>query len=403
VDVDAVLALVPPEARHASAAVVGERIAAGGRDKALTSLAGTMRRRGMAEAAIYAALEVVNREQCDPPLPEREVRRIARSVGRYSPVGREQAHRGNGKDTEEPKVASEPKAPPEEPPDPWPAPLEAVAYHGLAGEIVKAIEPNTEADPVALLVQTLLSFGATLGRTAYYQVEEDKHYGNLFALLIGETSKARKGTSWGRIRAILSLIDNKPKWTTGLSTGEGLKYQVRDPAPIKPKKFKKSKKFVDDDEDEDPGVSDKRLIIIQTEFGETLRVAARQASTLTAAMRDAWDTGNFSTLTKHDLLTATDAHISVIGHITAPELRAGLTEVDAANGFANRFLMVCVRRSKILPEGGEPLEEAVAHGFARRLARCAGLAEGAGRVPRTEEAAGLWASVYPALTAGGVA
>jgi hypothetical protein len=272
----------------------------------------------------------------------------------------------------------------------------------LAGEIVKAIEPNTEADPVALLVQTLLSFGATLGRTAYYQVEEDKHYGNLFALLIGETSKARKGTSWGRIRAILSLIDNKPKWTTGLSTGEGLKYQVRDPAPIKPKKFKKSKKFVDDDEDKDPGVSDKRLIIIQTEFGETLRVAARQANTLTAAMRDAWDTGNLSTLTKHDLLTATDAHISVIGHITAPELRAGLTEVDAANGFANRFLMVCVRRSKILPEGGEPLEEAVAHGFARRLARCAGLAEGAGRVPRTEEAAGLWASVYPALTAGGV-
>ena len=81
VHVDAVLALVPREAGHAPAAVVGERIAAGGRDRTLTSLAGTMRRRGMTEAAIYAALEVVNREQCDPSLPEADVRRISKIGG----------------------------------------------------------------------------------------------------------------------------------------------------------------------------------------------------------------------------------------------------------------------------------------------------------------------------------
>ena len=53
----------------------------GGRDDHLASLGGSMRRRGMSEAAIYAALEVVNREQCDPSLPEADVRRIARIGG----------------------------------------------------------------------------------------------------------------------------------------------------------------------------------------------------------------------------------------------------------------------------------------------------------------------------------
>ena len=41
-----------------------------------------------------------------------------------------------------------------------------------------------------------------------------------------------------------------------------------------------------------------------------------------------------------------------IGHITVEELRRNLTETETSNGFANRFLWCCVRRSKLLPEGG---------------------------------------------------
>jgi hypothetical protein len=62
--------------------------------------------------------------------------------------------------------------------------------------------PETEADPVALLVQYLVYFGNAVGRGPYYQVENDKHYAVLFALLAGETAKARKGTSAGRNRHI---------------------------------------------------------------------------------------------------------------------------------------------------------------------------------------------------------
>lgn len=47
----------------------GDRISTGQRNTTLTSLAGTIRRRGFGEEAMYAALAVYNREQCEPPLP----------------------------------------------------------------------------------------------------------------------------------------------------------------------------------------------------------------------------------------------------------------------------------------------------------------------------------------------
>jgi putative DNA primase/helicase len=67
---------------------VASEIPDGGRNGTLTSLAGTMRRRGMGEAEIFGALEVTNRLRCKPPLPEEEVRRICASVARYEPDDR---------------------------------------------------------------------------------------------------------------------------------------------------------------------------------------------------------------------------------------------------------------------------------------------------------------------------
>ena len=63
----------------------GQPIPSGQRNHTLTSLAGTMRRRGMTEEAISAALLETNKLQCQPPLPEAEVKNIARSISRYSP------------------------------------------------------------------------------------------------------------------------------------------------------------------------------------------------------------------------------------------------------------------------------------------------------------------------------
>lgn len=57
----------------------------GQRNATLTSMAGRLRRVGMDEAEIVAALSVRNRERCRPPLPESEVAKIAASVAQYEP------------------------------------------------------------------------------------------------------------------------------------------------------------------------------------------------------------------------------------------------------------------------------------------------------------------------------
>ncbi|MBI4455085.1 MAG: hypothetical protein HY644_04215 [Acidobacteria bacterium] len=113
----------------------------------------------------------------------------------------------------------------------WPEPPSEKAYYGVAGEIAHAIEPHTEADEVAILIQFLVAFGNIIGHHAFYQVEADRHYTNLSTVLVGDSSKARKGTSWGHVKRIFGEID--PAWqrdrlTTGLSSGEGLIWAVRD-------------------------------------------------------------------------------------------------------------------------------------------------------------------------------
>jgi putative DNA primase/helicase len=64
-----------------------KKIKAGGRNIALTQMAGAMRRRGMLTNAIELALIETNKDLCDPPLPLADVQKIAHSVGRYKPAG----------------------------------------------------------------------------------------------------------------------------------------------------------------------------------------------------------------------------------------------------------------------------------------------------------------------------
>jgi hypothetical protein len=64
----------------------GETIPAGQRNAALTSLAGSMRRRGMGQASIEAALRIENAARCQPPLSGAEVSAVVASVSRYTPA-----------------------------------------------------------------------------------------------------------------------------------------------------------------------------------------------------------------------------------------------------------------------------------------------------------------------------
>ncbi len=85
----------------------------------------------------------------------------------------------------------------------WPALMSEAVRLGVFGDILQAIAPHTEADPAALLLSALAAFGVALGRTAYWEVEADRHYLLLFVLLAGISSKGRKGVSEGHIPAPL--------------------------------------------------------------------------------------------------------------------------------------------------------------------------------------------------------
>jgi hypothetical protein len=129
-----------------------------------------------------------------------------------------------------------------------------------------------------------------------------------------------------------------------------------------------------------------------------LRVAGREGNTLSEQLRRAWDGNDLRTLTKNSPLCATAPHISLLGHITKPELLRELSEMYQANGFANRFLFICVRRSKALPHGGM-LPDFELLGLVGRVRKVLDAARRRATIHRDDEANQAWEAVYPALTA----
>ena len=87
------------------------QIAEGGRNDTLYRLACSLRSKGMSEVGIAAALLEENRARCVPPLPDREVERIAQSAGKYPPGSTENRLALNGDGTPEGKspAADQPK------------------------------------------------------------------------------------------------------------------------------------------------------------------------------------------------------------------------------------------------------------------------------------------------------
>jgi hypothetical protein len=281
----------------------------------------------------------------------------------------------------------------------WPI-MDPAAYHGFAGEVVNTIVPHSEADPVALLLQLLVCFGNIIDRSRYYQVESNRHYTNIFVNLVGLSAKARKGTSFDRIRAVTKDVD--PGWVDnriqgGLSSGEGLINVVRDPT-------RKWDAESQTERETDHGVTDKRLLIIEPEFAGVLSIMERSGNTISSLIRKAWDGSKLQTMTRKEPLTATNAHISIIGHITEDELRSRLTRTDMANGFANRFLFALVKRSKELPFGGD-LSDSEIQMLGEELKQIVGAVtdlfdQPPQKLTFTNAARAEWAKVYSALSAG---
>jgi hypothetical protein len=275
----------------------------------------------------------------------------------------------------------------------WPV-LSDPALHGLPGDVVRFLDPMTEADPVAILANLLVAFGNAVGHGTRVEVGADYHHLNLNAALVGETAKSRKGTSWSPVKKLMHVADGA--WVdeavqNGLSSGEGLIHAVRDPIVREGKNG--------EPEVEDEGAPDKRLLVVESEFASVLKVMTRDGNTLSAIVRQAWDGGKLQTLTKGSHSKATDAHVSIIGHVTKDELVKRLSETDTAGGFTNRFLWLMVRRSKELPFGVKWADVDVKP-IAERLTAALEFAKGAGEIRWGETAKPVWTEIYSQLSEG---
>jgi hypothetical protein len=277
-----------------------------------------------------------------------------------------------------------------------PSPMSDEAFRGIAGEVVNSISPHTEADLHAILLQFLAMFGSVVGPSPHFSVEQTKHGTKLYVLIVGESSKGRKGTSFNQCLALFDGIDAdwfKKCRVSGLSSSEGLIFRVRDEViGLKEKDQGEQVETVTD-----PGVTDKRLLVVESEFTAVLRNFKREGNKLSNVIREAFDGSVLSILTKNSPLTATGSHISMVGHATKFELLKHMSEVEIANGFANRFLFCFAKRSKILPDGGSLLPETIEL-LRNRISRAVNFAKSVGQMKRDEEAQKYWHAVYPFLS-----
>lgn len=260
------------------------------------------------------------------------------------------------------------------PGDGWPV-LGAEALYGLAGEIVAVLEPHTEADPAALLVSLLVEFGALIGSGPHAVAGSAQHPARLFAVLVGETSKGRKGTAAQDVGRVTSRVDpdfHRERRLNGFGSGEVLVDTVRGNLE---------------------SAQDARLLVLEPEFARILTTAKRDGSSLSPIIRQAWDGGRLAARSRAATAVADTSHVCILAHISADELRAKLTDTDIAGGFANRFLFVCVRRSKLLPSGGS-LEDRELEDFVRKFALFARDARTVGTMTRTPAADQLWTELY---------
>jgi len=368
-----VMSLARPQPDLTNCPGVGQ----GQRHNALCRLVGVHLARGDAVEMIEAAALAWG-SQCHPPLGSIEVIRTVRSL----------AVKHDSQQPRRPLVAPHDNVELVALPEPQPRPeLHPDALTGLSGEIVRTLEPHTEADPVGVLLTFLGCFGNAVGKGPYFSVGADCHHANLFVGLVGDTASG-KGQAWGIARSLMRSAD--PEWEAecvcyGLSSGEGLVERVKDDEP--------------DESDKGsilvlPAV--KRLLCYESEFAKPITAMRREGNTLSALLRAAWDSQTLEVMTRgKSKLKASNAHIGIVAHVTPDELGKLLSgSIEIANGFANRFLWCHVQRSRLLPHGGD---SGVLDPFATPLANALIRAKAIGRVRRNLDADRLWESVYASL------
>lgn len=268
--------------------------------------------------------------------------------------------------------------------------VDPAAFHGLLGKLVHATQPETEANPLFVLLHLLTFFGVAVGRKPHFITGGTHHYLSMYVAIIGPTGLGRKGSAGDVAREIWRKVD--PEFTNdkirgGLNTGAGLLYHLRDASE---KRGKNGTSEVDE------GVEDKRHVFLETELSSVLIQAKTESNPILCQLRDFWDGRPTIGSYTREPIKVTGGHIGIVGHCTAVDLATHLEKAQKANGTANRFLWHYGGRSKELPEGGNvfTLLDNVLAPELGRLREAISFAETIGEVRRHASLKERWASIY---------
>lgn len=365
-----------------NAAGVGE----GQRNTRLAQLVGQAFAAGLDESTIREQAAAFG-QRCQPTLPARECHATVTSIGR-----KEAARRAQEDERIDAFTAPE---------KPWPSLPKIALRHGILPQLLEAVMPFTEADEAGVAAAFLVAFGNVAGRQAHTYIGATRHGCNEFACLTGTSSRGRKGTSTDA--ALLALATADPVWHAeriqrGLVSGEGLVDRVSDPQmDLQERKPPKGSGLDFDFEFSVGGGSfDKRLLALETEFASVFRASGRRESTLSPVLRQAWDGSTLETLAKTQYRRADDAHVSVIGNAVADEIARVMSADDRAGGTPGRVLWIATRRSKLLPNGGHGMIEAV-RPVQKAAEQLVAHAQDVQMMDLTPAAADFWASVYAGI------
>lgn len=228
-----------------------------------------------------------------------------------------------------------------------------VMFYGVLGDLVKLCCTHSEAVPVAVASYALAYFSAYLGPTKYLSIADERRLLNNYWLLIGPSGMG-KGSSVYGVERIFKMVDENMQQVFsdmvrrgqtsgiveypsldihagGLSSGEGLVTAKADSV-----KLEKGEPAIE--------VTDKRFLLIESEFGNVLNMAERSGNTLSHTLRNGYDGKTIKPLTKRDRVSCSQPYFVLVGNITPGELNSHKQNaVMSVNGMLNRMMLVWTR------------------------------------------------------------
>jgi hypothetical protein len=234
-------------------------------------------------------------------------------------------------------------------------------FYGPAGKVIRKIMPFSEAHPVGMYMNLIISLGSIFGRGAYFSVGKTKHYTNEFLVCAGTSSLSRKGTGRNEIDELLKAVDSSWHPTGGFGSPQGVISKIKDSSSYQKRVTKKG--ITTFETVVVPGVDDKRLCIREGEISALFKLASAHDTNAAETLRNSWD----STELRNNVagkdndgasnsLACREPHVSISGDTTINELKATIPPGSDKNGFGNRFLYCYIYRTKLVPNNGPEVD-----------------------------------------------